>query len=108
MKKLISISSATAVLLTPALLFAAGFAGGTIGDVLERITSWLLWLLGAVVVIAIIIAAFYFVTAQGDSEKVGKARSFVLWALVGLAVGLLALVLVNLVATITGGNLNAP
>ena len=41
-------------------------------------------------VIMFIIAAFMFITAQGDGDKVASARQFVIWGVVGVAVGILA------------------
>jgi hypothetical protein len=103
MKKIAIISASATIALLPLVAFAASFASGNIGDVLTNIQNTLLSLLGVVIVIALLIAAFYFVTAQGDETKLGTARKFVLWALVGGAVGLMAIVLLNLVATIVGG-----
>jgi len=71
-------------------------------SVLENITNWLFAILLVVAAISIIIAAFNFVTAQGDPDKVKSARQFVLYALIGVLVAILARGLVALVATIGG------
>lgn len=65
--------------------------------VLNRIANWLFAILLIVAAIAIIIAAFQFVTASGDPEKVGSARQFVLYAMIGVLVALLAKGLIALV-----------
>lgn len=70
---------------------------------LGHITDWLFAILMVIAAIAVIIAAYYFVTAAGDPDKVKTARNFVLYALIGVLVGLLAKGLVNLVARIVGG-----
>lgn len=67
---------------------------------LTKITDWLFAILLVVAAIAIIIAAFQFITASGDPEKVGSARQFVLYAMIGVLVALLAKGLVALVNTI--------
>lgn len=67
---------------------------------LTKITDWLFAILLVVAAIAIIIAAFQFITASGDPEKVGSARQFVLYAMIGVLVALLAKGLVALVSTI--------
>ena len=103
MKKIIISSALASSLLLPLMASAAVFATGTIGQILGNIQNALLGFLGAAVVIALLIAAFYFVMSQGDEAKVKLARQFVLWALVGGAVGLLAIVLLNFVAGIVGG-----
>lgn len=55
--------------------------------ILNRLTDWLLGILVAVAIIFIIMAAFNYLTAGGDSEKVGKAHNMVIYAVVALAVG---------------------
>jgi len=40
--------------------------------------------------IMIVVAAYYFVTAAGNPETVSKARHFVMYALIGVTVALLA------------------
>jgi hypothetical protein len=69
-------------------------------DLLNTIANWLLTILFIVAVIFIIIAGFYFVTAMGDPEKVKSARQFILYALIGVAVGLASKGLVLLIETI--------
>jgi len=71
-------------------------------SVLNNITNWLFAILLIVAAIAIIIAAFTFVTAQGDPEKVKTARQFVIYALIGVLVAILARGLVALVGKIGG------
>ena len=70
-----------------------------IETILDRITNWLLGILLAVAVIFLIIAGYYFVTSVGDPERIKKSRDFVLWAFVGVAVGLAAYALVTFVGT---------
>lgn len=70
---------------------------------LDSITDWLFTILLVVAVIFIILAAYNFVTAAGDPEKVGTARTQVMWALIGIVVALLAKGLVILVRTMVGG-----
>jgi hypothetical protein len=69
-------------------------------DLLNTIANWLLTILFLMAVIFIIIAGFYFVTAMGDPEKVKSARQFILYALIGVAVGLASKGLVLLIETI--------
>lgn len=80
-------------------LFLASVAYGqnttppTITDVnriLENVRNFIYGILGAIVVIMLIWAGITFVTAEGDPNKTKKARDRVLYAVVGIAVGLLA------------------
>lgn len=68
--------------------------------VLDNIVNWLFSILLIVAVIYLIIAAYYFVIAQGDSDKISKARTMILYALIGVAVAFLAKGLVTLVERI--------
>jgi len=77
--------------------------GDDLIEALQRLTNWLFTILLIVAVIFIIIAGFYFVTAQGDPEKVHRARNFVLWALVGVGVAVASVGLVALVRLIITG-----
>ena len=70
--------------------------------VLDNITDWLFAILLIIAAIAIIIAGYYFVTAQGDPDKTKTARNFVLYALIGVLVGIAAKGLVALVRRIAG------
>ena len=59
-------------------------------NVLENVVDWLFTVLLIFAAIFIVIAGFQFVTAQGDPEKVKKARDMILYAIIGIVVALLA------------------
>lgn len=58
--------------------------------IIERLTNWIFIILLVVAVLFIILAAFAYLTAGGDEEKVGKAHQKIIYAVVALAVGFLA------------------
>jgi membrane-associated HD superfamily phosphohydrolase len=72
-------------------------------EALENVVDWLFTLLLIVAVIFLIIAAFTFITASGDPDKISQARNFVLYALIGVAVAVAAQGLVSLVRNIVAG-----
>jgi hypothetical protein len=75
-------------------------SGVTVAKVFEwvgTVTTWLLWAVGAVCVVFIVIGGIKYATSGGDSEKVKKAKDTLLYAVIGLAVALLAGVIVSLV-----------
>jgi len=77
------------------VLGAAPSAGGTAPEVdplkaLETITNYVFYFLIMAAVIALIIAGFDFVTAGGEATKVQKAHDFVLYAIIGIIVAVLA------------------
>ncbi len=73
-------------------------------DLIGRITNILLVALIVLAVIFIIMAAFKYLTAGGDSEKVGAANKQILYAAIAVAVGLLATAVPSVVSSIIGGD----
>lgn len=81
-----------------------GFVTGTVNEPTQLITTALQYLMVAIVVIAvvmIIIGGIRYATSGGNADKVKTAKNTILYAVIGLAVALLALVIVNLVQTQT-------
>jgi cytochrome bd-type quinol oxidase subunit 1 len=93
--------------------FAADCAGADINDTtyctglpksvassdnVQNIFHIVVGTLAAVAVLIIVISALNIVTAGGDSTKVAKARSAILYALVGLIIVIIAEAIVALVA----------
>ena len=72
-------------------------------DTLEIIADWIFYILLFVAAIFIVIAGVNFVTAQGDPEKVKKARDMVMYAVIGIIVALLARGIVALINVAIGG-----
>ena len=103
MKKIIT-GVSIASLMLPVLALATATPAPDIDllTALNSLTNWLFTILLIVAVIFIILAGYYFVTSQGDPDKAGKARNFVLWALVGIAVAVAAKALVAFVQMIMG------
>ena len=71
-------------------------------EILPRIINWVFGFLLAVVTLMIIIAAYMFVTAGGNPENVGKARNMLMYALIGLAIGIMVKGLIALLEMILG------
>ncbi len=72
-------------------------------QLIERIGAWLFWIILALAVIFILLAAFTFLTSGGDPEKVNKAKGQLIYALVAVVVAVLAWGLVALVRAIVEG-----
>jgi len=69
---------------------------------LDTIIDIVFTVLISVAVLFLIIAGFYFVTASGNPEQLGKARNMVMWAIVGVVVALLARGIVTFIKTWIG------
>lgn len=83
-KKILSLSLLLSIAL-PAIAFAQSITGlvANLASVITKVAVF-------VTVVSWIITGLLFLIAQGDPGKVGKARSALIWAVVGTAVALLA------------------
>ena len=74
----------------------------SVGTSLCAITNWLFYFLILLAVIFIIVAAFKYLTAAGDPEKVKSASHELLYAAIAIVVGILAKATPSLVGSIIG------
>ncbi len=107
MKKALLILLLGSILLTPVLSFAQIYEEEELPELeldlealFATIGTYLFSILMALAVIILVIAGYLFVTAGGSPEQLGKAKRMIVWALVGIAVALLARGLVTLVTEI--------
>ena len=68
--------------------------GDKVTNLVQSITSIMLWALGAVTTIMLIVGGFKYVTSNGDSNKIQAAKNTILYAVIGLAVAILGQVIV--------------
>lgn len=66
-------------------------------DLLTGILGTAYWVAGVVAVIVIIIAGIFYSISEGDAAKVKRAKDAILYAVVGLAVVMMAFVITNFV-----------
>jgi hypothetical protein len=59
-------------------------------DRIYMITNWIFILLMALAVIFVLYGGFLIIAAGGSEERVLKGRSFIMWAVVGFAIAILA------------------
>ncbi|TAK89083.1 hypothetical protein EPO04_03210 [Patescibacteria group bacterium] len=81
------------------------FKGTTPADLttsFRDITNTVLFLVGAVAVIALIYGGFRYVTSAGNSKNVEDAKSTILYAIIGIVVAILAYAVVNFVVGALG------
>lgn len=71
--------------------------------VLNKIQNLLLLGIGSLALVMLTVGGIRYVLAQGDMEQIRHAKTTVRNALLGLAVALLAPVLVALIKTVVGG-----
>ena len=70
---------------------------GTVTTIIKGILNTIIGLVGVIAVIMIVIAGINMTVSQGDAAKVAKARSAMLYAVIGLAVAILSFAIVNFV-----------
>ena len=75
-----------------------------VGQTLCGITNWLFYFLIIIAVIFIIIAAFKYLTAAGDPEKVKAASHMLLYAAIAIVVGIIAKAVPSLIGSVLGGS----
>lgn len=83
---------------SPGLIFSGGSA--TLGAVLSDLFEIALFLAGFLAFFWLVWGAFQYITAGGNKENLAKARSRITWAIVGLAVVALALLVAQFAAQI--------
>lgn len=120
-KKLTVIAMSAIVLVLPVVAFGQPTvpdAGSTIlGDTgytgiestLTTIANWMLGVLLLLAVIFFIYAGFLYLTSGGEEERVKKAKDFLVYGLIAVAVGLLAKGLISVVQNlVTPGTQTTP
>ena len=65
-------------------------------ELLEAIINFIFYLSLGIAPIMIIVAGFYFITANGDLEKINTAKKIILWVSIGLIVVISAKGLIKL------------
>ena len=107
MNKKLIVASALSTLLLPiaALAFNPGavpVSTYTFSQVVDGIVAILWPLIAAATVITFFVAAFFFVTSNGDADKVGTARQALIYGIVGVIVSIIAVSLPSIVRTLSG------
>jgi hypothetical protein len=75
----------------------------TLKDLIDRVSSFALGLLIAMSVLFIIYAAYLFMFAGENPANVQKAKNIILYTVIGIVVGLMAKVILNVVIEVLGG-----
>ena len=75
----------------------------------KNIVNWLLFAVGVIAVIMLIWGGIKYATSAGDSNKVTSAKNTIMYAVIGLAVALLAFAIVNFVInSLESGSISGP
>lgn len=74
-------------------------SGDSIGTIIKNGVNLLLYVLSAVAVVMIIVSGIYFTISSGDPAALTKAKSTLLYSVVGLLVAIMSFAIVNFVLT---------
>ncbi len=73
-------------------------------EIAKNIISVLLWIVGMASIIVIIYSGITFVTSAGNPSQIARAKTMLLYAVVGLVVSILAYAIVNFIVGSAGGS----
>jgi|SRR3989344_2522164 len=76
----------------------------TFGDVATKVVTILTGISGAIAIILIILAGIKFVTSGGDPKKLASAQATITYAIIGIAVTVLAFVILKALQIFIGSN----
>ena len=82
----------------------AALPGGSIGGIIEATMNWLLAILGFIGVIGFVIAGILYLTAAGSEEQIEKAKSAMLYSIIGIVVALIGFVIIQAVGIWLGAS----
>jgi len=72
-------------------------------QLVTTISNWFFWIAGLVVVIVIVYGGIMYGTAGGDEDKMAKAKTIIIYALIGVVIILSAWAVVSFIAGHMGG-----
>lgn len=81
-----------------------GASGSNISNIINNVLKIIFVIAALLVLIFLIMGAFQWIMSGGEKEAVGKARLRITHALIGLAILVLAFVILGVVGTIVGIN----
>lgn len=74
----------------------------TFGDLLLKIAAGVGTIVGSLGAVMIVIAGFLFLTSAGSPEKISKAKTALLYAVIGILIGIMATIIVETIKGIIG------
>jgi len=75
----------------------------TIEELIEGLIDFLFWAAVAIAPLMVIVAAFFFLTAGGNPDKIRTAKNIILYTVIGFTIALLAKGLISVVKGVLGG-----
>jgi hypothetical protein len=83
-------------------------ASDTISELILRILKYLLYLAGALGVVALVVGGFMYITSAGNEEQAEKGKKVLINAIIGVVVVILSFAIVTIITNlVTGGSPSA-
>ena len=80
----------------------SGLSQTPVYTIIMNVMNWLLGIVGVLAVIAFVISGILYLTAAGDEEQIEKAKATMMYAIIGLVIALIGLIVVNAIGGLTG------
>ena len=77
---------------------------GSITGIITNTMQWILALIGVIAVIAFVIAGILYLTAAGDEDRMQQAKRAMIYAIVGVVVALIGLVILKAIYAMLSGS----
>jgi cytochrome bd-type quinol oxidase subunit 2 len=85
-----------------------GISNQNILQTLSNVLKWMLAAVGILGVLAFVVAGIMYLTAAGDEDRIKTAKNAMTYAVVGLVVALVGLIIVTTASQIFGSNPTGP
>jgi len=78
----------------PGMLGGFGLPSGSIYFIIQGILYWLLGIFGFLAVIGFVVSGIMYIVSVGDDDTIKKAKSYMLYCIIGVIVALSGLVII--------------
>lgn len=76
----------------------------SLAEWLTTVSNWLVFAAIAATIIVIILGAYSYITSFGNTEKAGRGKTMIYWAVIGMIVTILAKIIINLALDLVSAN----
>jgi hypothetical protein len=78
----------------------SGLSNQTAVQIVTNVAYWILGILAAVAILMIIVGGIMYLTSAGNEDRVATAKKIIVYAIVGVVIALVALVIVRLIQSV--------
>jgi hypothetical protein len=89
---------------TKAITFNPPFETKSFEELINAIADFIFWVAIAIAPIMVIVAAYFFLTSGGNSEKISTAKRIIFWTFIGLIIVFLAKGIIAVIGQLLGGS----